>query len=121
MFKKTLEEIVEKTEGCLGALIMGVDGIAVEQVLPHAGQEANLDVAAAELTSIIRNTQIAGRHIGLGVANEIVIAFESMNVVMRFLSGDYFLLLAMSPESVLGRGRFALRRAELVLAKEFQI
>ena len=30
MFKEILETIIERTEGSLGALIMGVDGIAVE-------------------------------------------------------------------------------------------
>jgi len=49
MFKEMLESIIERTEGSLGALIMGTDGIAVEKVLGEAGIEANLDVAAAEL------------------------------------------------------------------------
>lgn len=121
MFKKTLEGIVEKTEGSLGALIMGLDGIAVEQVIPRPGQEANLDVAAAELTTLIRSTQVTGRNTGLGEVGEIVISFESMNVIVRLLSSEYFLLLAVSPGSNLGRGRFELRRAGLELAKEFQI
>ena len=45
MFKEMLESIIERTEGSLGALIMGTDGIAVEKVLGQAGVEANLDVA----------------------------------------------------------------------------
>ena len=48
MFKETLETIIECTEGSLGALIMGIDGIAVERIFKEAGQEANLDVAAAD-------------------------------------------------------------------------
>ena len=51
MFKEMLESIIERTEGSLGALIMGTDGIAVEKVLGDAGADANLDVAAAEFTS----------------------------------------------------------------------
>ena len=31
MFKELLESIIEHTEGSLGALIMGTDGIAVEK------------------------------------------------------------------------------------------
>ena len=54
MFKEILETIIERTEGSLGALIMGIDGIAVERSLKQAGQEANLDVAAAEFTSLVR-------------------------------------------------------------------
>ena len=39
MFKEVLETIIERTEGSLGALIMGIDGIAVERLLKDAGQE----------------------------------------------------------------------------------
>ena len=42
MFKEMLENVIEHTEGSLGALIMGTDGIAVEKVLGEAGMEANL-------------------------------------------------------------------------------
>src|SRR5687768_11007683 len=58
MFKELLESIIERTEGSLGALIMGTDGIAVEKVLGEAGVDANLDVAAAEFTSLVRNAPI---------------------------------------------------------------
>ena len=61
MFKELLESIVERTEGSLGALIMGTDGIAVEKVLGEAGMDANLDVAAAEFTSLVRSAQRAGQ------------------------------------------------------------
>ena len=48
---------------------MGLDGIAVERTLKEAGQEANLDVAAAEFTSLVRSAQRAGKDTGLwGVA-----------------------------------------------------
>ncbi len=38
---------------------------------------------------------------------------------MRMLTRDYFVVLAISPEGNLGRGRFELRKAALKLAKEF--
>ena len=37
MFKEMLESIIERTEGSLGALIMGTDGIAVEKVVAETG------------------------------------------------------------------------------------
>ena len=66
MFKEVLGNIIERTEGSLGALIMGIDGIAVERSLKQAGQEANLDIAAAEFTSLVRSAQKAGNDTGLG-------------------------------------------------------
>ena len=121
MFKEMLETIIERTEGSLGALITGTDGIAVEKVLGAAGAEANLDVAAAEFTSLVRSAQRAGTDTGLGGLRELVISLDSAVLVMRLLSRDYFVVLAMSPQGNLGRGRFELRKAELQLAKEFAL
>lgn len=121
MFKGILETIVERTEGSLGALIMGTDGIAVEKVLGEAGNEANLDVAAAEFTALVRSSQRAGNDIGLGDLRELVISLDKAVILMRLLSRDYFVVLALSPDGNLGRGRFELRKAELQLAKEFVV
>ena len=121
MFKEMLQAIIERTEGSLGALIMGTDGIAVEKVLGEAGMEANLDVAAAEFTSLVRSAQRAGVDIGLGGLRELVISLDSALLLMRLLSRDYFVVLALNSEGNLGRGRFELRKAELKLAKEFAV
>ena len=121
MFKETLENIMDRTEGSLGALIMGIDGIAVERLLRDAGQEANLDIAAAEFTSLVRNAQKAGKDTGLGDVRELMISLESAVVIMRLLGKDYFVVLAISPEGNLGRARFELRKAELQLKKEFAV
>ena len=121
MFKEVLETIIERTEGSLGALIMGVDGIAVERSLKESGQEANLDVAAAEFTSLVRNAQKAGKDTGLGDLRELMISLDSAVVIMRLLGREYFVVLAIAPEGNLGRARYELRKAELQLKKEFAI
>ncbi len=121
MFKETLEAILERTEGSLGALIMGTDGIAVESVVSEAGKDANLDVAAAEFTSLVRNSQRAAIDTGLGNLRELVVSVERAIVIMRLLNREYFVVLALGPAGNLGRGRFELRKAELQLAKEFSL
>jgi predicted regulator of Ras-like GTPase activity (Roadblock/LC7/MglB family) len=121
MFKEMLEYIIERTEGSLGALIMGTDGIAVEKVLGEAGMDANLDVAAAEFTSLVRSAQRAGTDTGLGGLREMMISLENAVMVMRLLSRDYFVVLALNSHGNIGRARFELRKAELKLAKEFAI
>jgi len=49
MFREALQTIVEKSDDCIGALIMGADGLSVERFFNDEGAEANLDVAAAYL------------------------------------------------------------------------
>jgi predicted regulator of Ras-like GTPase activity (Roadblock/LC7/MglB family) len=121
MFKEPLDAILQRTDGSIGALIMGRDGIAVERALDKEAREANLDVAAAEFTSLVRSAQRTAGDTGLGSLREIVIGLDKATVVMRMLSEEYFLVLALSPEGNIGRGRFELRKAELQLAREFAV
>jgi len=121
MFKESLRSIVEKTDGSLGALIMGADGLPVEKFFTEAGEDANLDVAAAEFTSLIRSAGKSGKDLDLGELCELVVSLRKVTLVMRLFNRDYFAVLALKPDGNLGRGRYELRKAELVLAKEFAV
>lgn len=121
MFKDELQRIVEKTDGSLGALIMGADGLSVEKFFTDEGNAANLDVAAAEFTSLVRNAMRSGKDLDLGDLHEMVVAMGKVTFVMRLFNRDYFVCLAMKPEGNLGRGRYELRKAELQLAREFAV
>lgn len=121
MFKEALETIIKNTDGSIGALIMGTDGIAVEKVMDEDAQDANLDVAAAEFTSLVRNAQRTGSDTGLGNLRELVVHLEGAVIIMRLFSREYFGVLALKPDGNFGRGRFELRKAELLLAREFAL
>ena len=121
MFKQSLEAILERTEGALGAFIMGTDGILVEKSVKDEAAEANLDVAAATFTLLVRNAQRAGADVGVGSLREMVVGYENTCFLMRLVTHEYFFVLAMREDGILGRGRFELRKAELELAKEFAL
>jgi len=121
MFKEALQSMVEKTDGALGALIMGADGLPVEKFFSDEGNEANLDVVAAEFTSLVRSAGRSGKDLDLGNLHELVVALDNVTFVMRLFNRDYFAVLALKPEGNLGRGRYELRKAELILAKEFAL
>ena len=119
MYKEALQTIVEKTDGSLGALIMGADGLSVEKFFNEEGYAANLDVAAAEFTSLVRSAARSGNDLALGDLRELVVALASVTFIMRLFNKDYFVVLAIKPEGNLGRARYELRKAELMLAHEF--
>jgi|SRR6267378_6556530 predicted regulator of Ras-like GTPase activity (Roadblock/LC7/MglB family) len=119
MFKEALQTTVEKTEGSLGALIMGADGLSVEKFFNEEGYAANLDSAAAEFTSLVRSAMRSGNDLALGNLRELVVALGTVTFVMRLFNQDYFIVLAMKPEGNLGRARYELQKAELTLAHEF--
>lgn len=121
MFKEALQSIVEKTDGALGAVIMGTDGLAVEKFFREEGSEANLDVAAAEFTSLIRAAARSAKDLNLGDVRELLLSLEQVTLLMRALHQEYFVFLAIKPDGNLGRGRYELRKAELVLCEEFAV
>jgi len=119
MFKESLQTIVSNTDGSLGALIMGADGLSVEKFFNEEGAAANLDVVAAEFTSLVRSAARSGNDLALGDLREMVVALGRVTFLMRLFNKDYFVVLAVKPEGNLGRGRYELRKAELKLAHEF--
>jgi|SRR5215510_8673521 len=121
MFKEALEKIVEKTDGSIGALIMGADGLSVETFFPGGSSETNLDVAAAEFTSVVQRASKSAADLDLGKLKEMVIHLDRVTFILRFFSRDYFVLLALAADGNVGRARYELRKAELVLAKEFAL
>lgn len=121
MFKQALQTIVEKTDGSLGALIMGADGLSVEKFFTEEGNATNLDVAAAEFTSLVRNAMRSAKDLDLGDLHEMVVALGKVTFLMRLFNREYFVCLAMKAEGNLGRARYELRKAELQLAAEFTL
>jgi predicted regulator of Ras-like GTPase activity (Roadblock/LC7/MglB family) len=121
MFRDALQEMVAKTDGSLGALIMGADGLSVEKFFTDEGNAANLDVAAAEFTSLVRGAMRSGNDLDLGELHEMVVVLGKVTFLMRLFNRDYFVCLALKPEGNLGRGRYELRKAELRLANEFAL
>lgn len=118
MFREVLQNALSKTEGCLGAVIMGMDGIPVEEIWKTEGKNLNLDVAVAEFSSSIKNLARANSEIGLGKLGEMTISTENGIFIFRIVGEHYFLTLVLAPEGNFGRGRYELRKAELLLEKE---
>lgn len=121
MFREVLQEILKRTEGCKGVLVMGFDGIAVEKVWHNEAIDGNYDIAVAEYTSLIRSAAQKNNDTGVGKLNEMTISTDNEVFILRLVSEDYFLALVLSSDGNFGRGRYELRRAELLLENEFVI
>jgi predicted regulator of Ras-like GTPase activity (Roadblock/LC7/MglB family) len=121
MFKETLQNVVNKTEGCIGAMVMGTDGIAVEKFWIPEAIEKTLDatVAVAEYTSLMRNARRTNRELEVGNLKELNLVNDSGIYLMRLINDDYFVAMILQPDGNIGRGRYELQLAELVLEQEF--
>lgn len=121
MFREVLQEILDRTEGCKGVVIMGFDGIAVDRVWQNDATDNNYDITVAEYTSLIRSAKQKNSDTGAGKLNEMTISNENELFIIRLVSDDYFIAMILDTEGNFGRGRYELRRAELLLESEFVI
>jgi len=116
-FRESLEGICSRVEGALGAVVVAEDGIIVER---HAVNETlDLELACVEIAGAAREVKKATESVEAGELEELLVANERWLTLLRRAGPGYWLLLLMTPEGLLGRGRYELRRAAHELAAEF--
>ena len=120
MFEATLRQIINNSEGAVGALIMGIDGISVARA-DTPGSDLDVDVVAAEYTGLLRKSMRTAEDAALGQMRELVVASERLTFLITPITEEYFLLLVLDARGGLGRARFELRKAQLLLEEEFSI
>jgi predicted regulator of Ras-like GTPase activity (Roadblock/LC7/MglB family) len=120
MFDETLRSIVATTDGAVGALIMGLDGISVARA-GGGDTSVDIDVVAAEYTTLIRKSLRNTQDAALGPLRELVVAAENFAFLIKPITAEYFLVLVLRSRGGLGRARFELRKAQLALEEEFSV
>jgi predicted regulator of Ras-like GTPase activity (Roadblock/LC7/MglB family) len=109
MFREILTRIVDETQGGLGAVLMGYDGIAVDQ---YFASEESLDVqtVAVEYASVLKEIQKTADILNLGAMEEVAIRTDRLIILLRMLKDDYFVALLLDRNGNFGRARYLLRR-----------
>ena len=116
-FSEILKETVERVDGAVSALIIGSDGMLVEE---YASEKLiNLEDLGAESSAMIKDIGTAAETLGLGEAKEFSIISEKCGIIMRKINNDYYLGLVITPEGNYGKGRFVLKSAIPKIEKEF--
>ena len=108
MFKQVLREVVERTEGGIAGLVMGYDGIPVENYV-KGDSGFDIETIGMELSVILTQITKAAEMLESGATREVAIQAERMTTVIRFLNDQYFVALALAPGGNFGKGRFLLR------------
>ena len=118
-FQTHLESVVNQVDGALACSVMGFDGIAVQTHQVSGADELELTTALIEFTNVLGQLKSSAELLKTGNVQEISINTEKLVTVMRLVSPEYFIVLAMRPEGNYGKGRYVLRvtapkiRAEL--------
>lgn len=109
MFKEILERIVSDCSGGLGAVLMGYDGIAIDQYVID-GVPLDLDLVAVEYSNVAREIRKVADILKTGELQEVSIKTESYYVVIFALTDDYFAALTLQRDGNFGQGRYLLMR-----------
>jgi predicted regulator of Ras-like GTPase activity (Roadblock/LC7/MglB family) len=110
MFGQVLSEVVAGVDGAVGVILMGSDGIAVDQALAK-GTDWDVETIGMEVSVLVREVHKAVGQINAGTAEELMIRGSRIVALVRILNEEFFIVLALSPGGSIGKGRFALRRA----------
>lgn len=109
MFNEILQRIVDGTSGALGAILMGYDGIAIDQYF-KASEELDLSLVAVEYSNVLKEIRRTAEILDTGAMEEVSIKTERLMVIIRTLNDEYFMALTLKRDGNFGKGRYLLMR-----------
>ncbi len=105
-----LRKIVENTPGAKGAILMGFDGISVEQwVKPEYENDTDIESMAMEFSFRFLELRDAANSLEMGAISDITLKAEFGTVLVRVLSQEYFVTVLLASAAHMGKGRWMLR------------
>jgi predicted regulator of Ras-like GTPase activity (Roadblock/LC7/MglB family) len=116
-FSDVLKEVVNGTEGALGALIIGLDGIPVEEY--SLNSDLDIQSMTVEYSALLKEIEKGSQAAHLGPTKEVTVIADKAMIMLRRLNDEYFFVLIIRPEGNFGKGRFLLRMSAPKLLKEF--
>lgn len=122
VFSEVLIEASSKIEGCIGLVVMGMDGIPIDRFIPErppGDGTPNFDMLATESTTLLRSTRQASEEVNAGPLHELIFMTEQVIVMSVAITDEYVLFGAVKNGSNYGKARFVMKRAALALEKEF--
>ncbi|MCF6179990.1 MAG: roadblock/LC7 domain-containing protein [Geopsychrobacter sp.] len=116
MFKEILKKMVVDAPGGVGAVLMGYDGIAIDQYLPDMG-DIDLQLVAIEYSNIVKEIRRTAEILGTGSLQEVTIKTERLYVIVHALTDEYFVALTLERDGNLGKGRYLIMRESPALCQ----
>lgn len=116
MFLDQLSRITNRIEGAVALSLVARDGISIESV--SSDPDLDLELLAAELVAQARAISENHRELEAGEVQTLSVSTDRFTLMVSSVAAGYYLLLVLGPEGNLGRARFELRRARLLLEKD---
>ena len=115
-FAQILEDTVTSVPGALGAIFVDWEGEAVDEFATPA--EPDIRVTGAQWgVAYYLARDLCAKH-ALGMPSEVVLGFQQQQVIIRRVTDEYLMVLAMQPDANLGLALEQVRRAVVRLREE---
>ena len=108
-FDQELQSILQHIPGSQTVMLMGVDGIPVAQaqIQDQGVASEEFQVECSRLVKDVSTLCVQGQ---LGDMQTLTMTSDYYHVVCTALSSEYFLLLLMDQQALLGRGKYRLQQ-----------
>jgi predicted regulator of Ras-like GTPase activity (Roadblock/LC7/MglB family) len=123
-FERILQKIVDECGGGYGAALMGLDGIAIAQVVTTRELE-EADPLAGDVTSagiefgrILGDMAKASDSLGTGDLRESVVRLDRVCLIFHAVEDDLLVVVALAPDGNLGKARYLIRRSVVEIRAE---
>lgn len=116
VFDTALEQVVTRVPEIRFVTLTDTDGIEVARKSVRTDKDAQ--TLATEYTTVLRTVVSMARDHGLGALRELQIGTEKTTALLVAITGEYYLVALLEPDSITGRARFHLRMAGLELERE---
>jgi predicted regulator of Ras-like GTPase activity (Roadblock/LC7/MglB family) len=113
-YKESLKTITESVGGGLAAIIMGYDGIPIDEYLVDSTQ-FDLQLLTVEYANLLRDIRRTVELLENGDMEEVSIATDKLRVLVRVINAQFFLVLVITVDGNYGKGRYLLNREALKL------
>lgn len=116
MFVERLNRIGNRIEGALALMLAAEDGIAIESV--SNTPDLDLELVAAEMVAQVRNISDAQEELDVGNLLQLTVRTDTLSVLASRVGTSHYLILVLDASGNLGRARFELKRAVLLLESD---
>jgi len=115
VFAETLKRVVDNVDGGIAAVVMGLDGIAVDTYIKQQDR-VDVNTVAMEFSFILTQVRKAGDSLQVGSLEELSVKAQRLVLICRMISPQYFVAVAVAPEGNLGKARYMARVSAPTLA-----
>jgi predicted regulator of Ras-like GTPase activity (Roadblock/LC7/MglB family) len=110
-FRESITQLVERLDGGVAAVLMGFDGISIDMYAKsgYDGALADIQTLAMEFAHLISQARRTLQSLDAGALEEFTLRAETLTLVVRVLTEEYFLACAVLPAGSVGKARYLMR------------